>query len=126
MQKAYGRDFDAKLVMQGWEAILSKKYSADQICYALEKYALEGGDDFPSPKNLNDILNPPEPRITEAEYVAAQKYQERNNWPMMSDAQDTIDKYRKQNNEKQKQHKIECKKIQNLITQSAKMINNVN
>lgn len=96
MQKNYGKQIDAKLLMQGWELVLSDKYNGDQICYAVREYALRVGDDMPSPKNINDILDPPEKKISFAEYREAVKEQERNNWPMMSDAQGIIDLYRQQ------------------------------
>ncbi len=97
--------------MKGWEAILAPKYSGDQIVYALTKYALERGDDFPSPKNLHEILNPPKPRITEAQFVEAQKWQERNGYPMFSDAKETIDDYKEQEKEKQQVWKFENQEL---------------
>lgn len=38
-------------------------------------------------------------QITEAQFVAAQKYQEAHGWPLFSEAQGIIDRYRKQNQE---------------------------
>lgn len=118
MQKAYGRKADAKLIMRGWQAMLSDKYNADQICYALKKYALEYGDDFPSPKNLNDILNPPKPKVTESQFIAAQKAQERNGYPQFSPEAYTIREYHQQNAQEEKTYVQECDKIAE-ITKSA-------
>lgn len=122
IQKAYGRVLNAKLVMQGWEIILAEKYSAEQIVYALKQYALKYGDDFPTPKNLNEILDPSQPRITEAAFVEAQKYQERNGWPMFSDAQETIDAYRAQEKEKQSLWKVDNEKLLEIAASSVKKI----
>lgn len=125
MQKAYGRTLDPALVMQGWEAFLSDEFTADQICYALKKYALDVGDDFPTPKNLKAILCPEKPRITEAEFVAAQKWQERNGYPIFSEAKDVIDAYRAQEHEQRNQYKVECDKVRRIALESVKRIEQV-
>jgi hypothetical protein len=122
MQKAYGRKLDPKLVMQGWQGLMADRFSGEQVCYALRKYATEVGDDFPSPKNLIDILNPEEPRVTDTEYNQAVRYQERHNWPMMSEAQDVIDLYRKQNFEKREVFKIENEQVRAIAASSIKRI----
>jgi hypothetical protein len=95
MQKAYGKVMDMKLVLKGWEALLADKYTVNQVIFALKEYALKK-DDFPSPANINLILNPKKPKITQAEYIAAQKYQERNNYPQFSQQRDIIKEYEKQ------------------------------
>lgn len=123
MQKAFGRVMNPKLVMQGWEAILSPKYSADQICYALIKYALERGVDFPSPKNINEILDPPKPRITDVEFVAAQKWQERNNnYSPYTDAHDVVQGYKAQEKEGREDWKCENEKLMQIAGSAVKMI----
>lgn len=118
MQKAYGRKLDVKLLMRGWEMVLADKWNGPQICYALKEYAIKGGDDFPSPKNLADILVPTEPKITEAQYVQACKAQERNNFPIFSEDLDIIHAYRKQNDEVRENFHIENDKIAALVSGS--------
>lgn len=81
MQKAYGRVLDMKTLLRGWESVLAEKYTVDQLIWAMKKYALTGGDDFPSPKNLHDMINPP---VTYAQYKAAQEVQARNGYPQFS------------------------------------------
>jgi hypothetical protein len=121
-QKAYGRNLNPELIMSAWEAVLSPYYNAEQICYALIKYAKEVGDDFPSPKNIDQILNPKPPRITEAQYIEAQKWQERNGYPMFSEAKDTIDAYLKQQQEEQEKFKTENEHLLKLAGSSVKKI----
>lgn len=102
MQKAYGRTLDVKLVMSGWEMALSNLYSAEQVCFALQKYVLVKSD-FPAPSDINLILNPPKPEITQAEYIAAKDWQKRNGFPMFSDALDTIKAFEKQESRKRQE-----------------------
>ena len=117
MQKAYGRILDVKLVMSGWEMALSGLYTADQICYALKEYVLKKSD-FPTPADINNILNPPKPRITEAEFVRAQKWQENNGYPIFSEALDVIKGYKEQEQGKRTDYKSKCESV-NAITKQA-------
>jgi hypothetical protein len=121
MQKAYGRTIDAKVIMRAWQRKFINRFTIDQIIYALDKYS-DKRDDFPSPSNIIEILEPQAPVITEAQFVEAQKWQERNGWPIFSDAQITIDKYRKQNDDKHTAFRIEKQEIQSLVSDSVKMI----
>lgn len=116
-QRQYGQSMDAKLVMQGWELKLSGRFTVDQILYALDKYT-DRRDDFPTPANLIQILEPEEPKVSEAQFVEAQRWQERNGYPMFSDAKDTIERYKRQNEEKREVYYIECKKISHLVSNS--------
>lgn len=125
MQKAYGRQMNAKLVMQGWEIKFAGRFSIEQILYALDKYT-DKHDDFPSPANLIEILEPEEPRVTEAQFIAAQKWQERNNdWSQYTEAAETISRYRRQNEEKREVFQITCEKVKQLAASSVKRINQI-
>lgn len=96
-------------------------FTADQVCYAMKKHLLTN-DDFPKPCHIVEILQPKEKLITEAEYVQACKWQERNGFPVFSDALDIIEAYRKQNNETRKQQRIENEKVQAMVSNSVKRI----
>jgi hypothetical protein len=125
MQKAYGRQLNAKLIMQGWEIKFAGKYSIEQLLYALDKYT-DKHDDFPSPANLIDILSPQEPKVTESQFIAAQKWQERNNdWSQYTEAYETISAYKRQNEEKREEFKITCEKVKQLAASSVKRINQI-
>ena len=117
----YKEPLDLADRVHGWRLVHDGDYTMDQILYGIKKH-MKHNIDMVVPAHVTEILSPETPRITEAEFVAAQKYQERNNWPMMSDAQDIIDKYRKQNDEKRQEHKIECANIQQIVSQSVKRL----
>lgn len=121
IQKSYGRELDAKLVMQGWEAFLSDKFSGELIVYALKKYALERRD-IPTPADIVEILEPKEPQISEAQYVQACKEQERNGFPVFSDAKATIEKYKQQNQKKHDDFKSNNQEILSIVEKTAKQI----
>lgn len=123
MQKAYGKTLDMKLVLRGWQTLLEDKYTIDQIIYALSEYALQR-DDFPSPANINSILNPEKPKITESQFIAAQKAQERNGYPRFSPEAYIIKEYESQNYEQKEIFRIENKKIAEIANNSIKLIDN--
>lgn len=121
MQNAYGQKREPKLVMKGWEIKLSGRFTVEQILFALDKYT-DKHDDFPTPNKIIEILDPEPPRITEAEFVAAQKWQERNGFPMFSDAKDVIDKYNAQEHKKRQDYSIQCDEVKKIVQNSVKMI----
>lgn len=122
MQKQYGRKMDPKLVMQGWEIKFAGRFTVDQLLFALDAYT-DKNDDFPSPNNLIEILEPEPPRISEAQFVQAQKWQERNqNWSEYTDAYDTIQRYKAQEREKRESYEIRCEKIKAIAQGSVKRI----
>lgn len=92
-----------------------------QVLFALEKYTDEKND-IPAPADIIKLLTKEPPRITEAEFIEAQKWQERNGFPMFSDALDVIRGYKEQQRSKRQEHRIECKEIQALVSQSIKKI----
>lgn len=123
MQKAYGREMDAKLVMRGWELKFAGRYSVEQILYALDLYS-DKHDDFPSPANIVSILEPEEPRVTEAQFIEAQAWQKRNkNWDQYTQAAETIRDYRRQNEERKEDFRISCNKVNTLAIECAKKMN---
>jgi len=123
MQKQYGQKMDPKLVMQGWEIKFAHRYTVDQLLFALDKYS-DLNSDFPAPSDIVKVLNPEKPKITEAQFVAAQKWQERNGFSEYTDAADTIKKYKEQTEEKQEIFAIECKEIQEIVSGCVKKITN--
>ena len=121
MQKAYGKQIDLRALLKGWEFVLSKKYTVEQVIYALEKY-LEQKDDIPTPANLIAILNPEKPKITTAQYIAARDNQKRNGYPMYSSDSQIISDYETQEATVQEDFKIECKEIAQIVGNSVKRI----
>ena len=122
MQKQYGREIDAKLVMRGWEVKLAGRFSIDQILFALDRYT-DKRDDFPTPANLINILQPEEPEITEAQFIEAQKWQERNrDYSKYSAASETIHLYKRQKEEKSREAHVTCQKVHQLAASCVKKI----
>lgn len=81
--------------LAGWKFVLEEDYSVEQILWALKRF-MKLSPNMPVPADMVKILNPAPPRVTEAQYIQAQKWQERNGYPMFSDAKDIISTYEKQ------------------------------
>lgn len=80
IQKTYGKSVDLDVIAMGFQFAFEDKYTTDQILYAL-KIHLEKSQDFPTPAHITAILNPPKPRPSYADYIAALDWQKRNrNW----------------------------------------------
>lgn len=100
-----------------YELKLQSRYTAEQILYAVDKYT-DTKNDIPAPSDIINILNPTEPKITEAQYVNACKEQERNSFPAFSAESVIIDNYRKQNSDEQAEFKIQNEEIAGIIRKS--------
>lgn len=81
IQKSYGKEVDAIGMLRAWEFIMAEKYSGDAVVYALKEY-LKNRDDIPTPANLIAIIEPPKAKITQAEFIYAQKQHEAEGFPM--------------------------------------------
>lgn len=92
--KTYGSE-DIGAVVKGWKWILERKASVAEIIAALEKH-IECNTDFPTPADINNILFPPEPKITRADVAHARKQLEIENYPMLSPWYDVIKKFKEQ------------------------------
>ena len=78
--KSYGED-NVKERLRAWEAIMSDDYTADQVCAAMVAYAKKATD-IPTPADLIKIINPPEHKITYAEYKYALEQHAAEGYPM--------------------------------------------
>jgi hypothetical protein len=94
MQKTYGKTVNLPAVIAGFKFAFEGKYTPEQVQYAL-KVHLQNSQEFPTPAHITAILNPPKPRVSYAEYIAALDWQKRNqNWSEYTGAFDTIKDYR--------------------------------
>jgi hypothetical protein len=94
MQKTYGKTVNLPAVIAGFKFAFEGKYTPEQVQYAL-KVHLQNTQEFPTPAHITAILNPPKPRVSYAEYIAALEWQKRNqDWSQFSSAADTIRDYR--------------------------------
>ena len=123
-QNAYGRKHNLEDMISYFGLKLSKRYTVDQVIYALDIFT-DKYDDIPTPSDVIKILNPEKPKITEAQFVEAQKWQERNGYPIFSDARDVIDQYRKQNEEMKANYEVECDNVSLLVDGSIKKLDHL-
>lgn len=105
----------------GWKFVLQGKYTMAQVLHGLRLF-MEINPSMPVPANVNAILNPAKPRISEAAFVEAQKWQERNGFPMFSDALDVIEAYRVQEADARENHTVKCDKILQIAGSAVKRI----
>jgi len=114
-QKAYGKQYSLKDVLAYYRYKLEQQhgFTVKQVLFAIEQYT-DKIDDVPVPADIIKILNPQPPRISEAQYVQAQKWQERNGYPMVSDALIVIEKYQEQQKNDEIKYQNEIETIQKL------------
>lgn len=105
-QNNYGKTYNIEELFLYFKMKLEKRYTVEQVIYALDIYTDENNS-IPAPADIHTILNPRPPEITTSEYVQAQRWQERNGYPMFSAARETIEKYEKQQRDKQDAHQKE-------------------
>lgn len=125
-QKTYGKEYSIRDTLAYYRMKLEGRFSVNQVLHAIEIYT-DKKNDVPAPADLIGILSPESPKVTEAQYVQACKWQEANGWPMFSEAQDLIDDYRAQNAEEKDKYKtavIENDKVKSLVQNSLKRITN--
>lgn len=95
IQKTFGKVYDAKFLLQGWELLLASRFTGKQVAEALIQYA-QNNSDFPAPANIIEILQPTVKKISEREYHQAIKDYERNGFKQFSYEWQIIQDYRKQ------------------------------
>lgn len=119
MQKQYGRNMDEKIIMQGWEIKLSKRFTIEQIIFAVDKYT-DRNDDFPTPSDIINILDPEPAEISRAEYIEAKKWLERNNYNEFSEQHEIVKNFEKQ--ERRKRNPIPPSPDNNLLQIAAETV----
>jgi len=80
IQKTYGKDIDIKPTLQAWEFLLDD-YPANSVIEAMKVY-MKTSSDMPTPADIIAILSPVKPKITQAEYIHAQKQHALEGYPM--------------------------------------------
>lgn len=80
---------------------------------ALSEY-MQTHTDIPAPADLVKIIDPPKPRITEAEYVAAQKKHAANNFRRFTIEHCLIEDYEKQRDEEMVEWKRQQRRMEAL------------
>ena len=119
--KTYGKEYSINDTFAYYQFKLEKRFTAAQVLYAIEKYT-DLKNDVPAAADIIAILEPAPPRITQAEFIAAQKGQERNGYPQFSSDAYLIRDYQTQQTEQRSAFKIENDKIKALVNNSVKKI----
>jgi len=120
-QTTYKEPLDLDDRVAGWKFVLEEDYTVEQVLYGIKKY-MKANTAMPVPADIYTILNPAEPRVTEAEYVNACKEHASGGYQAFSAASMVIADYKKQNEEEKETFKIECNKIQEIVSGSVKRI----
>lgn len=79
IQKNYGKEIDIKATLQAWEYILGE-YPADKVLAAMNRY-MRKSSDIPAPADLIAIIDPPKPKITQAEFIHAKEQHKLEGYP---------------------------------------------
>jgi len=77
MQKVYGQKVNIIMLVEGFSWVLGSKYTVAQVIDALQVY-MQNNEDLPTPAAIADIINPPAPKVTYAEYSHAIKLRDRD------------------------------------------------
>lgn len=89
----YGAPPDKMSVVELYSKTFSGKYTANQVVQAIKAW---GGDKLPLPHEIENFINPAPTKITEAQFIQAQKDHERNNFDPFGKAAETIQLYHAQ------------------------------
>jgi hypothetical protein len=91
----YGKDDLMKERLRAWQAVLEPDYTADQVCAAMMAHAKQSRE-MPTPADLIKIIDPPEPKITYAEYKHALEQHALEGYPMFGYFGQVIKDYQRQ------------------------------
>lgn len=119
-QNAYGKQHNLGDMFAYMRFKLERKFPAEAVLWAFDQYT-DRQDDIPTPSDINNILDPVKPKISDAEFIEAQKWQEANGYPRFSAAYQTIQEYKIQNSEARESVKLPENFLQ-IAAQSIKRI----
>lgn len=101
--KAYGRIFDLKLILQGWQARFQGEYDVDHIIYALQTHA-DKSSEIPTRSDIIKILNPEKPKIPVGVYLQAKKDYAASGYNKFTHEYDIIKNYEEQEKESKQEY----------------------
>jgi hypothetical protein len=121
-QNDYGKEVNVIDTIEYFKMKLQSRYTVDQVIYAIDIFT-DRSDRIPTPADLIKILDPEQPRITEAQYVEACRYQERNGFPSYSDAALIKKQYEDQEKDRREEAQpITDERVKGILDQSIKKI----
>jgi hypothetical protein len=120
----FGKKIDVEILLEKYRIYLESKYTVEQVIYAIHKHCEREGN-VPKVGDINAILNPEKPKITQAEYIAAKEWQKRNNrYDEWTDAYDTIKAYEDQEKTERDNFLIQCEELKQVAGNAVKRIEN--
>jgi len=123
-QKQYGKEYSLKATLDYFRLKLEKKYTVDQVMFALDEYT-DKKNDIPSPADINNILVPEPVCINQSEYIAALNWLKNQGYPICIEAEEKrniIKDYERQEEKSRDDFKIENDKIAQIVSGSVKRI----
>ena len=122
-QKNYGKEVSVPNLFLYFKLKLENRFTMEQVEFALMKYTDEKND-IPAPADIIAILEPKKPRISESQFIAAQKAQERNGYPRFSYEAKLIEEYEIQKAEDAEKFQSEMSSVQLLGKNETQKISN--
>ena len=110
-------------ITEGWKWILEEKYTVEQVLCALKQH-INTNSTFPTPADINNLLDPPAVEITQAQYVEACKAYAREGYKMFCGHKDTMDAYVKQQAEKQENVDAIKQQAQQIMQHETQLLEN--
>jgi hypothetical protein len=107
--------------LAGWKFILEEDYSIDLVLCALKKF-LKENTTMPVPAHIAQILNPPTPEITTAEFIHAKEQWKLGGFSQFCDHRDIVKAYEKQTQDRKDSPGIQNKEISALVSKSINKI----
>lgn len=121
-QKTYSQPLDIEGRILGWKFILEDKYPMETVLSALKRYMTEKSD-MPVPADIEAILNPPKPKISQAEFIHAKDQWAKEGYPSYSYYAMIVKDYEKENaDERNAPAPIEDSRILGIVQNSVKSI----
>lgn len=94
-QKPYGKDYSVSDTFAYYKLKLDGRYTAQEILAAIDTYT-DLKNDIPAPADLIQIINPPEAKITYAEYKHALEQHAAEGYPPFGYHGQIIKDYKRQ------------------------------
>lgn len=109
------------MIFTKYRIYFEQEFTVEQIVFAIHEHC-KRSIAIPRVSDLMAILKPEPPKVTEAQYIEACKWQERNGYPAFSDAKDIKDRYEAQKAEGQEKFDIQCDKVKEIAANTLKRI----
>jgi hypothetical protein len=120
-QNTYKEPLEIKDRIIFWRFVLEKTHPMSHVLYAIKQFVLRNTN-MPVPADINNILDPVRPEITQTEFIYAQKQWALENYSPFSKHCDIVKAYEQQTAKKHEGKKFENEEINKIVQQSIKRI----